>query len=190
MSIVFRRHIRQFASALARIKSTQCHYRIRPLSTKILSQKDANSNWLYRTYCTPPRSDPLGSALIDLVSYEAVCSDTLEGLCEYFDDLVENTPHLKSADVNYSDGVLTVNLGSSHGTYVINRQSPNRQIWLSSPTSGPKRYDFVPTNKASTEGYWIYKHDGITLHELLQQEIRLIVRREVEFLNLPYGKRT
>lgn len=85
---------------------------------------------------------------------------------------------------------MTINFGSSNGTYVINRQSPNRQIWLSSPTSGPKRYDFVPTNKTATEGYWIYKHDGITLHELLQEEIRLIVKREVEFLNLPYGRRT
>lgn len=85
---------------------------------------------------------------------------------------------------------MTINFGSSNGTYVINRQSPNRQIWLSSPTSGPKRYDFVPTNKNATEGYWIYKHDGITLHELLQEEIRLIVKREVEFLNLPYGRRT
>lgn len=83
-----------------------------------------------------------------------------------------------------------MNFGRSHGTYVINRQSPNRQVWLSSPTSGPKRYDFVPANKNATEGYWIYKHDGITLHELLQEEIRLIVKREVEFLNLPYGRRS
>lgn len=85
---------------------------------------------------------------------------------------------------------MTINFGSSHGTYVINRQSPNRQIWLSSPTSGPKRYDFVPTNQTASEGCWVYKHDGITLHELLQEEIRLIVRREVEFMNLPYGRRS
>jgi len=30
------------------------------------------------------------------------------------------------------DGVLTVKLGE-HGTYVINKQAPNRQMWLSSP---------------------------------------------------------
>ena len=29
-------------------------------------------------------------------------------------------------------GVLTVALGT-HGTYVINKQSPNRQLWWSSP---------------------------------------------------------
>lgn len=31
-------------------------------------------------------------------------------------------------------GVLTVNVGGDHGTYVINKQTPNKQIWLSSPT--------------------------------------------------------
>ena len=30
-------------------------------------------------------------------------------------------------------GVLTVKVGD-HGTYVINKQTPNKQIWLSSPT--------------------------------------------------------
>nr|XP_031834469.1 frataxin, mitochondrial isoform X3 [Nomia melanderi] len=34
--------------------------------------------------------------------------------------------------------------------------------------SGPKRYDFV-------NGKWIYKHDGKTLHELLNSEIPAIV---------------
>lgn len=32
----------------------------------------------------------------------------------------------------FQDGVLTMQLGS-HGTYVINKQTPNKQIWLSSP---------------------------------------------------------
>ena len=30
-------------------------------------------------------------------------------------------------------GVLTVKMGSDLGTYVINKQTPNKQIWLSSP---------------------------------------------------------
>lgn len=40
-------------------------------------------------------------------------------------------------------GVLTVRLGEL-GTYVINKQTPNRQIWMSSPVSGPMRYDWAP----------------------------------------------
>ena len=31
------------------------------------------------------------------------------------------------------NGVLTINVGGELGTYVINKQSPNKQIWLSSP---------------------------------------------------------
>jgi frataxin len=34
----------------------------------------------------------------------------------------------------YQSGVLTLKLGE-HGTYVINKQPPNKQIWLSSPIS-------------------------------------------------------
>lgn len=64
-------------------------------------------------------------------------------------------------DVEYSDGVMNVALNI--GTYVINRQPPSKQIWLSSPTSGPKRFDYV-------EGTgWVYK-DGTVLKELLEQE--------------------
>ncbi|XP_039300135.1 frataxin homolog, mitochondrial-like, partial [Nilaparvata lugens] len=72
------------------------------------------------------------------------------------------------------DGVLTVQFGEQHGTYVINRQSPNLQIWLSSPSSGPKRYDYLPSRQS-----WIYKHDNKSLHQLLQEEITEIVGEDV-----------
>ena len=89
----------------------------------------------------------------------------------------------------FQDGVLTINFGSPYGTYVINRQTPNRQIWLSSPTTGPKRYDFIPiNNKNDLNGTWVYKHDNDTLHNLLQKEITLIVKKEVEFLKLPFSQ--
>ena len=70
--------------------------------------------------------------------------------------------------------MLTIQFGEPYGTYVINRQSPNEQIWLSSPTSGPKRYDYVA-------GRWVYRHDGVGLHELLNEEIPKIVNSEVNF---------
>lgn len=109
MSIILRRKTKQIASAISQkfqlsnqLKSTQCHYRhTQHIHVRCLSQKP-HSIWLNRNYSTSTGTDPLASALLDLVIYESVCSDTLEGLCEYFDDLVESTPHLKSADVNYS----------------------------------------------------------------------------------------
>ncbi|XP_038223072.1 frataxin homolog, mitochondrial [Zerene cesonia] len=108
---------------------------------------------------------------VEQAVFEDICNETLESLCEYFEEIIDRTNNLKGADVTFSDGVLTVNLGTSHGTYVINRQTPNKQIWLSSPVSGPKRYDLVLNNG----GYWIYKHDGVPLHRLLQEEISKII---------------
>ncbi|KXJ67817.1 frataxin homolog, mitochondrial [Aedes albopictus] len=134
-------------------------------------------------------NDFIAVSLIDSVTFETVCSDTLESLCDYFEHLVEEASFLKSADITYGDGVLTVNFGNPYGTYVINRQSPNRQIWLSSPKSGPKRYDFIPDKSKVNEGFWLYKHDGVSLHELLQKEIAEIVRTEVDFLSLPHSTR-
>ncbi|KAI4500809.1 hypothetical protein M0802_004020 [Mischocyttarus mexicanus] len=111
---------------------------------------------------------------LTLVEFEKISDSTLESLTEYFDELIEEAVHLEDSDVAYGDGVLTVKFGNPYGTYVINRQTPNRQIWLSSPTSGPKRYDFV-------KGRWIYKYDDKTLHELLNNEISAIVKKEVSF---------
>ncbi|XP_029678766.1 frataxin homolog, mitochondrial [Formica exsecta] len=108
------------------------------------------------------------------VQYEKICDETLDSLSECFEELIEAAAHLPDADVSYGDGVLTVIFGEPHGTYVINRQIPNKQIWLSSPKSGPKRYDFI-------NGQWIYKHDGITLHELLNNEIPAIVKNQACF---------
>lgn len=83
--------------------------------------------------------------------------------------------------------MLTVNLGSKYGTYVINRQTPNRQIWLSSPSSGPKRYDFVG-EKSGLKGKWIYRHTGESLHDLLQKELKNIFRLEdLQFNKLPFS---
>ncbi|WFD00201.1 ferroxidase [Malassezia yamatoensis] len=64
-------------------------------------------------------------------------------------------------------GVLNLRLGSL-GTYVINKQPPSRQIWLSSPTSGPKRFDFDADKNA-----WFTYKDGqlYLLNELLSEEL-------------------
>jgi frataxin len=76
-------------------------------------------------------------------------------------------------------GVLNVTVPGI-GTYVLNKQPPNRQIWLSSPISGPKRYDWVLRGDAMDEkegtreyvgGQWIYLRDGSNLTTLLNEEL-------------------
>ncbi|XP_028991185.1 frataxin, mitochondrial isoform X2 [Betta splendens] len=111
--------------------------------------------------------------------YEKLADETLDALAEYFEDLTDERFTAADYDVVFASGVLTVKVGGDHGTYVINKQTPNRQIWLSSPTSGPKRYDW-------TGERWVYTHDGVSLHQLLSKEFSDIFITSVDLSDLPY----
>lgn len=53
------------------------------------------------------------------------------------------------------------------GTYVINKQPPNHQIWVSSPISGPARFSMSP------DGVWVHHRlQGVRLGKLLEDELR------------------
>lgn len=75
-------------------------------------------------------------------------------------------------DADLSQGVLSINLGS--GTYVLNTQTPNRQIWLSSPVSGPWRYAWHPGR-----GEWLSSRDGHLLSHRLSTELSDILQKPV-----------
>ena len=68
-----------------------------------------------------------------------------------------------------------------NGTYVINKQPANKQIWLSSPLTGPKRYDWVVVGEGMGEkqgagvGDWVYLRDGTRMSELLVKELGIRV---------------
>jgi len=74
-------------------------------------------------------------------------------------------------------GVLTIEFGPKIGTYVLNKQPPNKQIWLASPKSGPKRYDWVAIGEGQSdkqetaEGQWVYLRDRSTLGKLFLDEL-------------------
>lgn len=114
--------------------------------------------------------------------YERIANETLESLTERFDRLVDELPETASSsasyddddfDVTFSNGVLTLKLGDRLGTYVINKQTPNLQIWLSSPTSGPKRFDF-------RQNTWVYARTGETLHGLLSDELTKALKQHID----------
>eukprot|EP00118_Oscarella_pearsei_P014961 m.131632 g.131632 ORF g.131632 m.131632 type:complete len:114 (+) comp38046_c0_seq3:1559-1900(+) len=103
---------------------------------------------------------------------------TLDKLAEFFEALPDQEGICgDDYDVQLSDGVLTVSLGGDLGTYVINKQTPNRQIWFSSPISGPKRFDFC-------NGTWTYKRDGISLHSRLTRELSQLYGKTIELKHL------
>jgi frataxin len=73
-----------------------------------------------------------------------------------------------------------------NGTYVINKQPPNKQIWLSSPITGPKRYDYAvwsegqDSKEGTGAGAWVYLRDGTTLGELLETELGIDLSGKLE----------
>jgi len=92
---------------------------------------------------------------------------------------------LDTPDINYAAGVMTIAL--TKGTWVLNKQTPNEQIWWSSPMSGPRRYEFekeggtkwiwtryvdsqnaAPTSASADKGDW---QDTTHLGEALKKEM-------------------
>lgn len=101
--------------------------------------------------------------LIDKLSdneYSQIANEYLETLSDELEILSEDYPQI---DAELSLGVMTLSVGEGK-TYVINKQPPNKQIWLSSPISGPKRYDLIG-------GKWITLRDHSSLTELLLTEL-------------------
>jgi frataxin len=95
--------------------------------------------------------------------YVALADEALDTILEKADELSDDRDDV---EVELASGVLT--LKTPEGTWVLNKQVPNRQLWLSSPVSGPCRYEYV-------EGTWTHTRDGSSLAELLERELGLIM---------------
>ncbi|CAE6447935.1 unnamed protein product [Rhizoctonia solani] len=121
-----------------------------------------------RTMTTYKQSD------ITMQEYHRVSDKTMESLLDYLENLLDEYTDLPY-EVDYSSGVLTLKLGDK-GTYVINKQPPNKQIWLSSPRSGPKRYDLDTTHNE-----WFYHRDNTTMRSLLEEELSEVFGLPINF---------
>ncbi|CAI4059378.1 hypothetical protein SUVZ_04G1240 [Saccharomyces uvarum] len=94
---------------------------------------------------------------------------------EYLDGLLDNLEELSEAhpdcipDVELSHGVMTLEV-PAFGTYVINKQPPNKQIWLASPLSGPDRFDLL-------DGKWVSLRNGTKLTDILTEEIEQAIAK-------------
>ncbi|KAG0638742.1 hypothetical protein HOY80DRAFT_887465 [Tuber brumale] len=95
--------------------------------------------------------------------YHNIADESLEILYGAFEALTEDRDDV---DVEFNSGVLT--FVHPNGTYVINKQPFNRQIWLSSPVSGPKRYDWDCDD-------WVSARDGSRMKDLLGEEVGIKV---------------
>jgi len=78
-------------------------------------------------------------------------------------ETIEDADPDGAIDVDLNDGILT--LITDYGTFVINKQSAAKEIWLSSPISGP--YHF-----ALKEEKW-QSRTGAELFAVLTKEFKI-----------------
>lgn len=124
-----------------------------------------------RANVRPTSSIRHSSEQISLNRYQEISDNTLEELSDKFDTILEDR-YDRGADVSLNNGVLTV-VVDSHNIYVINKQTPNKQIWLSSPMSGPKRFDLISDR-------WVEKNSKTELKKLLSDEFTRLLGNQVE----------
>ncbi|KAJ8609806.1 hypothetical protein CTAYLR_007180 [Chrysophaeum taylorii] len=93
-------------------------------------------------------------------NFHATADDTLEAVLNGAIALEATT----DLDSELSSGVLTLRRDAQ--TWVLNKQSPNQQLWLSSPYSGPARFEL-------SDGAWRHTRDGSCLRDLLKHELGL-----------------
>lgn len=100
--------------------------------------------------------------------------ECLEEISEKISSLgCDSSSVITDFDIEFSQGVLTISMGSQ-GTYVLNTQTPNRQIWMSSPVSGPWRYAWNPDEKQ-----WVSTRDGHALATCLEEEFSSLFQESV-----------
>lgn len=141
-------------------------------SSKVALAYPTSSSFLRRLYALSTQGEDVDS-LIDKLStneYNKVADEYLETIGDELEVLSEDFPQL---DCELNHGVMTIIL-PPNGTYVINKQPPNKQIWLSSPISGPQRYDMVKRK-------WITLRDGSSLTDLLEKEISEALDTDFKF---------
>ncbi|KAK6459404.1 Frataxin-like protein [Scheffersomyces xylosifermentans] len=170
---------RQFASLTARTVSSALKSRCGPLMRNPRALVLAGSRYgslsrvgTMRFYSLSTEGENFEDKIdnISINEYNTISEEYLESLADSLEDLSENYPQI---DCELSHGVMTLTI-PPNGTYVINKQPPNKQIWLSSPISGPKRYDLI-------QGKWVTLRDGSSLTALLAEEVSSAVGAEVEF---------
>lgn len=107
----------------------------------------------------------------------------LDSLAEIFEDFADKPYAFEDYDVSFGSGVLTIKLGGDLGMYLINKQTPNKQIWLFSPSSGPKWYEWTGKNCVSS-------HDRVSLQELLATEFTEVLKTKLDLSPWPIPEKT
>ncbi len=107
---------------------------------------------------------------MDVSEFEDMADETLERLFDVIDAALGD-----EADVDFDNGILSVELKDSR-QYVINKNAPVRQIWVSSPLSGASHYRFD-----TQSGTWVSTRSTDGLLAVLSGEFSKISVTPVHF---------
>jgi frataxin len=92
--------------------------------------------------------------------YETIAEKTLNILLERIDDVLGD-----EFDVDLNGGILNIELENG-AQYVINKNAPNYEIWMSSPLSGASHYYLEDDLKT-----WVDTRSGHKFFDKLAQEL-------------------
>lgn len=98
--------------------------------------------------------------------FEIHAQKTLHDIFEQIDDALGDV-----IDVDLEGGIVTIELASG-AQYVINKQAPKCEIWMSSPLSGARHFLFDDQHNA-----WVDTRSGDSLYDLLSAEMTQAVGR-------------
>jgi frataxin len=99
--------------------------------------------------------------------FERAAAGALDSLFEQIEDQLGDW-----LDVEITGGILQIELPGG-GAYVVNKHAPNREIWLSSPTSGAWHF------AAGGDGAWRSTRGTEELTQLLAGELAAASGRAV-----------
>ena len=98
------------------------------------------------------------------MAYNTAADDFLETVLT----AVEDADSDRVTDTSLSSGVLTVE--TKQGVFLINKQAPHLQLWLSSPMSGPSHYDMDKDEKSNAVR-WVCLKTSKDLVSVLEKEL-------------------
>ena len=111
---------------------------------------------------------PTSAAALE-AAFHARADATLDAL----EAALEDAPGCEAFDLTHASGVFTLRVGDK-GTFVLNKQAPNRQIWWSSPVTGPRRYAW---DAASSR--WLNTRDASCLARDLEADLFTLTGKRI-----------
>jgi len=161
-----------------------CHLNKRMLfnsSTKVFFSSTSSSLSSSTTTTTPTTSSS-SEMILSESEFHKYSDLTFDVLLDKLASLENGTIEGNDGDIDiiFANGVLTVNLGIM-GCWVINKQTPNRQLWWSSPLSGPRRYELHKQGKGkgNDDIIWRSTKEATRLDEDLRNELLKITKIDI-----------